>query len=364
MTKRMKRMIMLIAVAVVLGGDLRIPGVQGDDDQEIHERRWRKPPQTVSTVKAANQEWQPQIAAVGSLRAVNGADLSLEVSGVVDSDRVQFRRRRAAGQVLLKLRSDDDVAKLQSLQATASLNADHLRSRPEAVQDQAVSQATVRYRRGNLKNAQGAGGRAAGVLDEEDPARAVRRASRHPRRRSRPVSRAPAPSSSPCRRSIRSSSISSCRSRRSTSIKVGQHGHREGRRLQGSDLHRRDHRAINPKVDANSRNVQVRATLPTRPQAACPACTPRSTSRPARRSPMSRCRRPRSRIIPYGDTVLPRRQQGQGCERQAATGRAANLRDHRRDARRSGRHPQGRQAGDDRSSPPARSSCTTARRAH
>ena len=51
------------------------------------------PPQTVSTIKAAYSAWQPSIEAIGSLRAVNGADLSLEVSGVVGFNLVQFRRR-------------------------------------------------------------------------------------------------------------------------------------------------------------------------------------------------------------------------------------------------------------------------------
>ena len=42
------------------------------------------PPQTVSTTTAGLQDWQPQVEAVGSLRAVNGADLSLELAGIVE----------------------------------------------------------------------------------------------------------------------------------------------------------------------------------------------------------------------------------------------------------------------------------------
>jgi len=41
-------------------------------------------PQTVSTVTAVKTTWQAQIQAVGSLRAVRGADLSAQASGVVD----------------------------------------------------------------------------------------------------------------------------------------------------------------------------------------------------------------------------------------------------------------------------------------
>ena len=53
MTKRM--MIMLVAVAVVLGGIFGFQAFKGEHDQEIHERAGLSPPQTVSTTKAALQ---------------------------------------------------------------------------------------------------------------------------------------------------------------------------------------------------------------------------------------------------------------------------------------------------------------------
>ena len=56
---------------------------------------------------------RPKIAAVGSLRAVNGADLSLEVSGVVDTLAFNSGDDVEQGTILLKLRTEDDVAKLE-----------------------------------------------------------------------------------------------------------------------------------------------------------------------------------------------------------------------------------------------------------
>ncbi len=78
-------------------------------------------PQTVSTTTAGYQDWQPQVEAVGSLRAVKGADLSLEVSGIVDTINFQSGDDVAAGAVLVRLRSAEDLAKLESLQASAAL---------------------------------------------------------------------------------------------------------------------------------------------------------------------------------------------------------------------------------------------------
>src|SRR5208282_2507084 len=119
MTKRM--VIMLIAVAIVFGG---IFGFQAFKAAMIKKfmSAASAPPQTVSATKASYSEWQPKIEAVGTLRAVKGADLSLEVSGVVDTISFNSGDDVAEGAPLLKLRSEDDVAKLQSLQATAELN--------------------------------------------------------------------------------------------------------------------------------------------------------------------------------------------------------------------------------------------------
>ena len=82
MIKRM--VIMLVAVAIVFGG---IFGFQAFKAVMIKKfiSALSNPPQTVSAAKAATSEWQSKIEAIGSLRAVKGADLSLEVSGVVES---------------------------------------------------------------------------------------------------------------------------------------------------------------------------------------------------------------------------------------------------------------------------------------
>src|ERR1700728_462593 len=119
MIKRM--VIMLVAVAIVFGG---IFGFQAFKAVMIKKfiSALSNPPQTVSAAKAGTSEWLPKIEAIGSLRSVKGADLSLEVSGVVESILFNSGDDVTEGAVLLKLRSDDDVAKLQSLQATAELN--------------------------------------------------------------------------------------------------------------------------------------------------------------------------------------------------------------------------------------------------
>ena len=84
------------------------------------------PPQTVSTTKAEVAAWQPQIHAVGTLRAVKGADLSLEVPGIVD--KIDFRSGEdvQAGTELLMLRDADDAREIAGVGSHSQSGADHL----------------------------------------------------------------------------------------------------------------------------------------------------------------------------------------------------------------------------------------------
>ena len=111
------------------------------------------PPQTVSTTTATVTEWQPRMTAVGSFRAVNGADLALQLAGVVDQIHFESGKDVEAGDVLLDLHKEDDVAKLQSLQATADGFGIILKRDQGQLKINAVSQATVDSDLVNQRNA-------------------------------------------------------------------------------------------------------------------------------------------------------------------------------------------------------------------
>lgn len=111
------------------------------------------PPQTVSTTTATVSEWQPKLTAVGSFRAVSGADLALQQSGIVDRIYFESGKDVLAGDVLLDLHKEDDVAKLQSLEATADGSGITLRRDQGQLKINAVSQATVDADVVNQRNA-------------------------------------------------------------------------------------------------------------------------------------------------------------------------------------------------------------------
>jgi membrane fusion protein (multidrug efflux system) len=149
MIKRM--LLMLVLVGAVLFG---VFGFKSFVDGKIKEAMsgMGNQPQTVATAKAALLDWQQQVEAVGTLRAVKGADLSLELSGVVDKIGFESGQDVEAGQTLLHLRNDDDVAKLQSLEAVAKLSEITYERDLKQFKAQAVSQATVDTDVANLKN--------------------------------------------------------------------------------------------------------------------------------------------------------------------------------------------------------------------
>ena len=305
------------------------------------------PPQTVSTVTAGYADWQPAICRRGQpargerrrrcrwrCRASSARSISSP------GDDVQ------AGQVLLRLRADDDIAKLQALQATAAL-------------------AQINYDR-DRKQLRGAGGQPGDGR--------YRRCDAEERRRRR--------SSSSRRWWTRR-----CCARRSPGIwasarvDLGQYlaagtavvtlqaldplyvdfylpqqalaaseggpgGDRACRHLSRSGLSRaRSPRSIR-------RSIPTRATCRCAPPCAipiigcCPACSRRWTSTSARQAARDHAAADRDRLQSVRQTrsivVLNKGKNAQG---QRESDRAADLRHHRRDARRPGGGAEGRQGG-------------------
>ena len=145
--------ILAIAVAVVIGG---IYGWQ-----QFVAKKFIRPmlkamaaaPQTVSTIVASTSSWQARSEALGSVRAVRGADLAAQASGVVDTIHIESGTEVKVGTVLLTLKPNDDPAKLEQLQAQAELAATTLKRDQEQLAVQAISQATVDTDTSSLKSA-------------------------------------------------------------------------------------------------------------------------------------------------------------------------------------------------------------------
>lgn len=111
---------MLIMVGIVLGGIFGFITFKGRMIKEFMSSQG-EPLQTVSTITASYLEWLPKLEAVGSLQAVQGANMSAEVAGIVEKIYFKQGDNVKLGTPLLQLRANDDIAKLESLKATAQL---------------------------------------------------------------------------------------------------------------------------------------------------------------------------------------------------------------------------------------------------
>ncbi len=112
------------------------------------------PPVTVSAMVVRTQDWQTRLTATGAVRAVEGADLSAEVSGIVDAISFSSGQDVAAGAVLLRLRPNDDDARLAQLQAQADLAAANLQRDRKQFAAQAISRATLDADNSSLRASQ------------------------------------------------------------------------------------------------------------------------------------------------------------------------------------------------------------------
>jgi membrane fusion protein (multidrug efflux system) len=110
------------------------------------------PPQTVSAAAAQYSDWQPEISAVGSLRAVRGVDISTEVTGLVRALRFQSGDEAKAGQVLVELNADSELAQQHALEAAADLSATVYARDKQQFEAEAISQAQLDADAADLKN--------------------------------------------------------------------------------------------------------------------------------------------------------------------------------------------------------------------
>lgn len=151
MTKRMLLMLLFVVVLIVV-----IAGIKAWTIMTMISGMQPPPPPTVTTIKAGMQEWQPSLGAVGTLRAVRGADLAFDATGVVSKVNLTSGDEVSEGQLLVQLRDDDDVAALRQAEAAAALAKVTLDRARRQLDVKAVSQADYDNAAADLKARQAA----------------------------------------------------------------------------------------------------------------------------------------------------------------------------------------------------------------
>ncbi|HUD50270.1 efflux RND transporter periplasmic adaptor subunit [Parvibaculum sp.] len=140
MTRRM--VIMLAIVGIILAGFIGFQMLKAHFIKNFVASMGNQAA-TVSAITASNQSWSPSLRAVGSLRAVRGTDIAPQLAGVVSDIPFKSGEEVQAGDVLLQLADEDDVANLNALKASAELARLTYERNKELVRTRAVSQASL-----------------------------------------------------------------------------------------------------------------------------------------------------------------------------------------------------------------------------
>jgi membrane fusion protein, multidrug efflux system len=136
----MLRRRMLIMLAVVLLIVLVLGGIKAlSIYRQVQMFSQPKPPVSVAAAQAELRQWQERLPAVGSLKAYQGVELSLEVAGTVKSLHFESGQQVKAGQLLLQLDSDQETALLGTAQADLGLAKVDFGRGSQLVGDSAIS---------------------------------------------------------------------------------------------------------------------------------------------------------------------------------------------------------------------------------
>jgi membrane fusion protein (multidrug efflux system) len=149
--KRMIAMVLLVLLLIAI-----IIGIKALLIMRMMAGMKPPPPSVVSTAKAAYEEWQPSLNAVGTLRAARGADLALDIAGLVTKVNLKSGDEVKEGQVLLQLRDSEDTAQLRQLEAAAALADVTLKRAQQQLGAQAISKADFDTAAADLKAKQAA----------------------------------------------------------------------------------------------------------------------------------------------------------------------------------------------------------------
>ena len=162
MTKRMLIMIggIVVLVLILAGGlALHIKNLIASSPKPF--------PQTVTATKVASQDWQPALAAVGSVVPVRGVDVTTEIAGLVREIHFKSGQDVKKGAILVELNADSDKAQLAALEAAAELSATVLKLDKAQFEAQAIAQAQVDADAADLKSKRALAAQQQALIDKK-----------------------------------------------------------------------------------------------------------------------------------------------------------------------------------------------------
>jgi membrane fusion protein (multidrug efflux system) len=127
----------VIAVVAILGG---IKALQIGRMIEAGES-FVPPPETVTTAEVRTESWESLLTAVGSLEAVQGVTVSAELPGKVVKLGFESGEMAARGDILLEQDTSSERARLPGAEAAVALAKNNFRRAGELLREKFISQA-------------------------------------------------------------------------------------------------------------------------------------------------------------------------------------------------------------------------------
>ena len=149
-----KRMILMTVALVVVFGGLFAYNFIKNYMMKQYFAHFEVPPVTVSTTVAELKNWQSELSAVGTFAAVQGIDVSAQVSGTVMAIYFNSGDYVKQGTPLIQIDDRVDQATLKSNEAALALQQVSFRRQVELSKKGATSASEVDEARANLKQAE------------------------------------------------------------------------------------------------------------------------------------------------------------------------------------------------------------------
>ncbi len=149
-----KRLILMLTLVIILVGGLVGFNLFKVSMIQSHLASMKNPPQTVTIQVAQATSWNPQIQAIGSLRALQGVDISPEVAGTVRKIAIHSGDNVQAGQLLLEMVNDAERAQVKAWEASVKLARITLQRDRAQLDIKAISQAQLDADEADLDNKQ------------------------------------------------------------------------------------------------------------------------------------------------------------------------------------------------------------------
>jgi membrane fusion protein (multidrug efflux system) len=125
------------------------------------------PPAAVTTVIVRPTSWQPTVKAIGSLEAVQGVTVSADLPGVVKEILFESGKTAKAGDILVRLVTDEEQAQLDSAQAQRDLKVLSLQRERDLIKSHTASQSEFDTADAEYRQAEAAVAQAKAAIDRK-----------------------------------------------------------------------------------------------------------------------------------------------------------------------------------------------------